>query len=369
MPMSVLRVRGVRGANAMMAAVYGGNLAMFFVLILYVQGVEGYSAVKTGLAFLPFPPVFGLVSTGALTATLRPQALAAGYGAGLAVAAGLTFLAAVVAVTVMRPARPLARPAPAGAARARSGQAAGESRPRDEPGGRAAPRNAAPPNPASRQVTASQERNPARPTALYLVPGRARATAREGKTQMSENKVLTDLVLSDSTVHATINAPLGQVDLADWLANLSDEEYQRCAPGEHKACAHGVTDDGRPETLNVEMIGTTLTIQHAVHEVFTPHHLRLVSLSDALTPTGWTTSQGIWELRVTDNGDGTCRLSNSIVAHPTTEGMAFYEANGLTFAQAATARQEASDAHNHRETPNYAASITRRALASRGQYS
>ena len=184
---------------------------------------------------------------------------------------------------------------------------------------------------------------------------------------MSENKILTDLVLSNSTVHALVNAPFDQVDLADWLRNLSDEEYQRCAPGEHKACAHGITDDGRPETLNVEMIGTTLTIQHAVHEIFEKHHLRLVSLSDALTPQGWTTSQGIWELRVTDNGDGTCQLSNGILAHPTTDGMAFYTANGITLEQAAAARQEASDGHNHRETPNYAASIARRALASRNK--
>jgi hypothetical protein len=129
---------------------------------------------------------------------------------------------------------------------------------------------------------------------------------------MSENKILTDLVLSNSTVHALVNAPFDQVDLADWLRKLSDEEYQRCAPGEHKACAHGITD-------------------------------------------------------VTDNGDGTCQLSNGILAHPTTDGMAFYTANGITLEQAAAARQEASDAHNHRETPNYAASIARRALASRNK--
>ncbi len=44
---------------------------------------------------------------------------------------------------------------------------------------------------------------------------------------MSHNKVLTDLVLSDSTVHATIEAPFDQVDVAYWLRNLTDEEYQR----------------------------------------------------------------------------------------------------------------------------------------------
>jgi hypothetical protein len=184
---------------------------------------------------------------------------------------------------------------------------------------------------------------------------------------VSENKVLNDLLLSDSTVYVTINAPFELVDLADWLGNLTDEEYQRCAPGEHKACAHGITDDGRRETLNVEMIGTSLTIQHAVHEIFERHHCRLVSLSDVLTPNGWTNSLGIWDISVTDNGDGTCQFTNSIVAHPTTEGMAFNEANGITFQQAAAARQAASDDHNHREAPNYAASIARRALASRGK--
>ena len=121
------------------------------------------------------------------------------------------------------------------------------------------------------------------------------------------------------------------------------------------------------ETLNVEMIGTTLTIQHAVHEIFEKHHLRLVSLSDAAYPAGMDDQSGTWELRVTDNGDGTCQLSNGILAHPTTDGMAFYAANGITLEQAAAARQEASDGHNHRETPNYAASIARRALASRNK--
>jgi hypothetical protein len=44
-------------------------------------------------------------------------------------------------------------------------------------------------------------------------------------------------------------------------------------------------------------------------------------------------------------------------------------ANGVTFEQAAAGRQEASDAHNHRETPNYANSIGRRAPAFPGKTS
>lgn len=180
---------------------------------------------------------------------------------------------------------------------------------------------------------------------------------------MSHNNVLTDLVLSNSTVHATIDAPYGQIDVADWLRNLTDEEYQRCAPGEHKACAHGITDDGRPMSLNVEMIGASLVIQHAVHEIAEKHHCRLTSLSDVLTPQGWTTIQATWDLRVTDNGDGTCDYTNSVVSHPTTENMAFDEAHGVTFEDAAAARQTSSDSHNHRETPHFAESLEAAAKA------
>jgi hypothetical protein len=61
--LSIFKVRNVSGANGMMAAVFAGNLGMFFLLTLYLQGVEHYSAVRTGLAFLPFPVILGFVST------------------------------------------------------------------------------------------------------------------------------------------------------------------------------------------------------------------------------------------------------------------------------------------------------------------
>ena len=73
MPLSVFRVRNISGANAMMAAVYAGNLAMFFLLTLYLQGIERYSAIGTGLAFLPFPVILGFTST-------RMAGLVARYG-------------------------------------------------------------------------------------------------------------------------------------------------------------------------------------------------------------------------------------------------------------------------------------------------
>ena len=39
----------------------------------------------------------------------------------------------------------------------------------------------------------------------------------------------TDFTLSISTVTATIHAPIGQVNIADWILHLPDAEYQRCS--------------------------------------------------------------------------------------------------------------------------------------------
>jgi hypothetical protein len=37
-------------------------------------------------------------------------------------------------------------------------------------------------------------------------------------------------ILSLSTVTAVIHAPIEKVDIADWLFNLPEAEYQRCSP-------------------------------------------------------------------------------------------------------------------------------------------
>ena len=88
----------------------------------------------------------------------------------------------------------------------------------------------------------------------------------------------------------------------------------------------------------------------------------MVSLSDVHTAQGWTTSQVIWDLSATGNGDGTCTYTNSVTSHPTTGFLAFIDKHGIGFSDAAAASQAATDDHNHRETPRYAASIGRQAL-------
>ena len=177
--------------------------------------------------------------------------------------------------------------------------------------------------------------------------------------------VLTDKTLSHCVYTATIDAPIDRVDIAAWLRTLPDKEYQRCAPPDHKAAGYTVTDDGRPMSINVEMIGSGLVVQHYVYEVAEKDHCHMVSTSDVLTPKGWTTCQVVWDLKADRLDDGTSRYTNTVTSHPTAEFMQFIAEQGQSFEEAAAARQAASSDHCGRETPLYAASIGRYANSHR----
>lgn len=182
---------------------------------------------------------------------------------------------------------------------------------------------------------------------------------------MSNDQVVSELLLSESVESAVIRAPLEAVDIPDWLLHLPDAEYQRCAPPDHKACGATTTDDGRPMSINVEEIDGGLIIQHYVAEVREPHHCRMVSLSDVQTQGGWTKVHVSWDLRVEAASDGTCRYTNAIGSRPTQGFLDLLAAQGLAFEDVAAKRQVAVAAHNQLETPLYAASMERKALAPR----
>ena len=116
---------------------------------------------------------------------------------------------------------------------------------------------------------------------------------------MTTPDILTDRALVKTEKTATIHAPIERVDIADWLLHLPDAEYRRCAPPDHIAAGTTTTDDGRPMSINVEMIGGALMVQHYVAEVHEPQHCRMVSLSDVQTSAGWTKIEVIWDLSVT----------------------------------------------------------------------
>ena len=44
--------------------------------------------------------------------------------------------------------------------------------------------------------------------------------------------VRTDLTLGQSTLSHVFEAPIENIDVSHWIFNISDAEYQRCAPGE-----------------------------------------------------------------------------------------------------------------------------------------
>jgi hypothetical protein len=52
-PMRFFRARAASGANAVMLLIGGAFFSMWYFLTLFMQDVLGYSALKTGLAFLP----------------------------------------------------------------------------------------------------------------------------------------------------------------------------------------------------------------------------------------------------------------------------------------------------------------------------
>jgi EmrB/QacA subfamily drug resistance transporter len=71
LPMRVLADRNRSGAYLIMLCVATGLFALFFFLTLFIQDVLGYSAVRTGIAYLPF--AVGVVVASALASQLVPR--------------------------------------------------------------------------------------------------------------------------------------------------------------------------------------------------------------------------------------------------------------------------------------------------------
>jgi putative intracellular protease/amidase len=171
-----------------------------------------------------------------------------------------------------------------------------------------------------------------------------------------------DRTLSLSTVIATIRAPIAKVNIADWLLHLPDAEYQRCSEA-HIAAGATTTDDGQPMSINVEIIGDALVVQHYVAETHEPHFCRMISISDSISPAGHTKLQVVWELSVKKIDEETCEYTNHVHSTAIDQTLEFLKSHNISFETAREARQRASHAHNQEETPKFAKSIERRALS------
>ena len=95
---------------------------------------------------------------------------------------------------------------------------------------------------------------------------------------------MTDRILSHSSFSHIVDVPIERIDIADWLFNLPEAEYQRCCPPDHIAAGATSTDNGRRMSINVEMIGETLMIEHYIGEITEPHLCRMVFALGRLQP-------------------------------------------------------------------------------------
>ena len=170
-----------------------------------------------------------------------------------------------------------------------------------------------------------------------------------------------DNTLVKSSFSATINAPIEKVDIPAWCFTLQESEYQWCSPAH---CSTGATTptDGRRMSINVEILGGSLIVQHYIEEVARLDHLRLVSTSDVFTPTGRTKIGVIWDLVVRKIDDKTSEFTNTVQTYATQELLDFLGSQGIPLAVFRGARKPISEAHNRQETPMFAKSIERHAL-------
>jgi hypothetical protein len=147
--------------------------------------------------------------------------------------------------------------------------------------------------------------------------------------------------LVDSSFTATINAPIEKIDIPSWCFSLPEREYQDCSTA-HVSAGFTTTPDGRRMSINVEIIGGSLMVQHYVETLGHKDHLVLDSESDVFTPTGRTRIHVTWELSVKEAGKGKCEFTNRVMSYATEEMLTFLARQGVPFDQFRAQRQPAS---------------------------
>jgi EmrB/QacA subfamily drug resistance transporter len=88
LPSRVVRDRNRGGASAVLFLLGTGMLAMFYLLTLYMQVVRGYSAMHTGLAYLPVVAGLAVAAAGLGPRLLDALPARAVIAAGMALSAG-----------------------------------------------------------------------------------------------------------------------------------------------------------------------------------------------------------------------------------------------------------------------------------------
>lgn len=117
-----------------------------------------------------------------------------------------------------------------------------------------------------------------------------------------------------STSHAEINQPDSRIDLTEWLATLSDRDYQACSRS-HRA-AGTFFEAGMLGMVNVESVGGHLLVQHYLAVKSAPNHVVMHSKKSRvyvmhLFPA---TVEVIWTLQLEPKDSQSCVLSCTVEA-------------------------------------------------------
>jgi hypothetical protein len=169
-------------------------------------------------------------------------------------------------------------------------------------------------------------------------------------------------VISDCAITAVVNAPLEMINLTEWLFTLKEHEYQACSVA-HLAAGATLGKDGKRMSLNVELVGGSLLVQHYVEDISAKDHCRVSSKTDSISPMGNTKLGVIWELKVKKLSDKMSELSNRVVVLFTEEFRDLLKRANIADLEAVRiGMSENVKAHNAEETPLFAKDIERKAL-------
>jgi hypothetical protein len=171
----------------------------------------------------------------------------------------------------------------------------------------------------------------------------------------------------DSSFTAVINAPLDKIEIPAWCFNLAEREYQACSPA-HISAGLTTAPDGKRMSINAQIIGGSLMVQHYTETLAQKDHLILDSTSDVFTATGRTTIHVTWEMSVRELGANRCEFTNRVRSRATEEFLTFLDRQGIPFEQFRAQRQPAFIAHNQGETPRFAATLSGRRSTVNGRY-
>ncbi len=173
---------------------------------------------------------------------------------------------------------------------------------------------------------------------------------------------MSDTEIVESSFTATINVPIDKIDIPCVVLPRRARLSTRDAPLLTSPRASLPRPDGRRMSINVEVIGGSLMVQHYVETLGRKDHLILESVSDVFTPAGRTTLHILWEMSVRAIDGERCEFTNHVRSTATDEFRAFLDRQGIPLDVFRSQRQPMSIAHNRGETPFFAASIERAAL-------